>query len=160
MKINDQVLVKDGKVIARVTHMDTDGRGNRINSYVSVDGVISLLSSVEGKIHVDKLLADTYQRVIDLTNKYNELYQKTQDITRGEIEEAVEESKDVSPFCGDCNFLCLTEKEQEKHGLQKRPHFCQKYKGRVYHGSHHPKLVKLSTCIQDNKPIELRENMK
>lgn len=44
-----------------------------------------------------------------------------------------------------CNWLVLTEFEQDKSGI-KTPHWCNKYNKRVSHFDAHPNLYKLKEC--------------
>jgi len=82
MKVNNECLVRDGRVIAIVTEKETDGKGNTDRTYSTINGLFDLMSDLKENIVVDKLLYDTYQRLIDSEKRF-------QDITREEIEESI-----------------------------------------------------------------------
>lgn len=54
-------------------------------------------------------------------------------------------------LCGECEHLDPTEREQSK---KKEPHFCNKYKVRVYHREYHPEIHKCSVCVNEMNIIK------
>jgi myo-inositol-1-phosphate synthase len=54
-------------------------------------------------------------------------------------------------FCGKCEFLSLTEEEQNRSENKLKDHVCIKYKKRVTHNEYHPHICRLSICIKDNQ---------
>ncbi|KKN03776.1 hypothetical protein LCGC14_1104130 [marine sediment metagenome] len=51
--------------------------------------------------------------------------------------------------CGGCIYLKPTEREQNKDS-QKPNHICTLYNKRVIHGYHHPSILKLRKCTEEN----------
>lgn len=61
---------------------------------------------------------------------------------------------DNSDFCGECDHLNYTEKEQEVQKeitFRKPEHRCEKYDRKLYHndnsGDYHPRILKCEQCI-------------
>ncbi len=55
-------------------------------------------------------------------------------------------------FCGKCPYLEINEDIQDKYFLKigfRLPHVCGKYNKRVLHSGHHPKIVRLKECIEE-----------
>lgn len=63
-------------------------------------------------------------------------------------------------YCGNCEYLTLTEEQQEILRIEHRKngtylkgkenfHYCKKYNERVLHNGEHPLLPKLEICISD-----------
>lgn len=55
---------------------------------------------------------------------------------------------DNSKFCGDCEYLNYTEKEQEI-AFGDPDHKCMKYNKRVLHYEYHPRLLKCDDCLNN-----------
>ena len=49
-------------------------------------------------------------------------------------------------FCGECGYLSITEKEQDK--LKPKPeHICNKFNVKLYHFIYHPKITRCNQCL-------------
>ncbi len=49
-------------------------------------------------------------------------------------------------FCGECYYLSITEKEQDK--LKPKPeHICNKFNVKLYHFIYHPKILRCNRCL-------------
>lgn len=66
------------------------------------------------------------------------------------------EFSDLGRFCGDCEYLSYTEKEQrvQEEIIGKKPdHYCYKYERKLYHiddkgRDYEPKILKCGECIK------------
>jgi len=57
-----------------------------------------------------------------------------------------------NPFCNECRFLSITEKEQDK--LKEKPdHICEKYDVKLVHLQFHPKILKCHECLDHTTDI-------
>lgn len=57
-------------------------------------------------------------------------------------------SNDLNFCIDDCEYLSLTEKEQDDLGAEgkKLIHKCEYFNKRVYHGAYHPRLFNIIGC--------------
>ena len=51
-------------------------------------------------------------------------------------------------YCGECKRLSLTEEKQQRLGLNKEDHICNRYNKRIMNFSEHPLLPKLDKCLK------------
>ncbi len=59
---------------------------------------------------------------------------------------------EYNPFCGECRFLSITEKEQNK--LKNKPdHICRKYDNKLVHLQFHPRILKCKECLNHTTDI-------
>ena len=48
-------------------------------------------------------------------------------------------------FCGECTYL-----KTEKQGFERHNHWCINYRHGLVHGEHHPHILQLIKCVEDD----------
>jgi len=59
----------------------------------------------------------------------------------------------MNKFCDNCEFLNITEEEQDKLSNivgYKLNHICKEYGTKLYHNDYHPNIVRCDECIADD----------
>lgn len=62
-------------------------------------------------------------------------------------------------FCfDDCEFLSLTEKDQDDRKAFTEPHICKRYRQLLHHAGFHPRIVRVYHCDYDGVVHVHKEN--
>jgi hypothetical protein len=109
------------------------------------------VNNIEESLSVGKLLPFKCACCESLVDPKEDKYFVTREseiriIYRQPFKKKVDVSISEDGFCGECDMLNITEEEQDSCKAGNVDHVCRKYGMRVFHGKHHPKIMKLRCC--------------